>query len=186
MNTIKSINKLSVVVALSVASLFSSCSKNSATPDPVLPVSGSFITTKINGVNYSSATTPLSMTVASKQGSGAGTVVSLLGTMTSNVTAAGATTESITINLLGITSAGTYALNLANKDTAQLGYTYAPSGGTAIGYSTGDCSATTGSLVITSFTATQIEGTFTCTAKKVSTCDVTKTISEGSFKGVFQ
>ena len=106
--------------------------------------------------------------------------------MTSNVTAAGATTESITINLLGITSAGTYALNLANKDTAQLGYTYAPSGGTAIGYSTGDCSATTGSLVITSFTATQIEGTFTCTAKKVSTCDVTKTISEGSFKGVFQ
>ena len=77
MNTIKSINKLSVVVALSVASLFSSCSKNSATPDPVLPVSGSFITTKINGVNYSSATTPLSMTVASKQGSGAGTVVSL-------------------------------------------------------------------------------------------------------------
>ena len=182
----KTIKKLSLIVTVTMVTLFSSCSKNSTTPDPVLPVSGSFITTKINGVNYSSATSPLSNTVASKQGSGAGTVVSLLGTMTSNVTAAGATTESITINLLGITTTGTYALTLANKDTAQLGYTYAPSGGNAIGYSTGDCSATTGSLVITSFTATQIEGTFTCTAKKVSTCDVTKTISEGSFKGVFQ
>ena len=112
----KTIKKLSLIVTVTMVTLFSSCSKNSATPDPVLPVSGSFITTKINGVNYSSATTPLSMTVASKQGSGAGTVVSLLGTMTSNVTATGATTESITINLLGITSAGTYALNLANKE----------------------------------------------------------------------
>ena len=185
MNTIKSIKKLSLVVALFVASLFSSCSKNSPIPDPVLPTSGSYITTKIDGVSYSSATTPLSMTIASRGGAGTGTIVSLLGSKTSNVSAAGATTESVSINLLGITGVGTYALNLANKDTAQLGYTYAPSGGTAIGYSTGDCSGTTGSIVITSFTATQIEGTFTCTTKKVTTCDVTKTITEGSFKGIF-
>lgn len=182
----KTIKNLTLLITIAVATLFSSCSKSSVTPDPVATVSGSFITTKINGANYSSATSPLSMTIASKQGSGAGTVVSLLGTMTANVSAAGATTESITINLLGITAAGTYALTLANKDTAQLGYTYAPSGGTAIGYSTGDCSGTTGTLVITSFTTTQIEGTFTCTAKKVTTCDVTKTITEGSFKGIFQ
>ncbi len=182
----KTIKKLSLVITITVASILTSCSKSSPTPDPVAAVAGSFITTKINGVNYSSATSPLSSTIASKQGSGAGTIVSLLGTMTSNVSASGATTESVTINLLGVTAAGTYALNLANKDTAQLGYTYAPSPGTAVGYSTGDCSGTTGTLVITSFTATQIEGTFTCTAKKVSTCDVSKTITEGTFKGVFQ
>ena len=139
----KTIKKLSLVVTLTIASLFLSCTKKSTTEDAGLPSgSGSFIISKIDGVNYSSATSPLSMTIASKQGTGANTVVSILGTMSSNVSAAGATTESITINLLGITAAGTYPLNLANKDISSLGYTYAPSSGTAVGYSTGDCSGT--------------------------------------------
>ena len=187
MKTVNTIKKLSLTGAVILATFFSSCSKDSTTPAaPPTATSGSFINAKIDGATYSSATSALSNTAASKGGTGAGTFVSLLGTLTSNVTASGATTESVTINLLGVTATGTYPLNLANKDTAQLGYTYAPSGGTAIGYTTGDCSGTTGTLIITSFTATQIEGTFTCTTKKETTCNLTKTITEGSFKGIFQ
>ena len=186
MKTVNTIKKLSLTGAVILATFFS-CSKDSATPAaPPAATSGSFINAKIDGATYSSATSALSNTVASKGGSGAGTIVSLLGTMTSNVTSSGATTESVTINLLGVNAAGTYPLNLANKDTAVLGYTFAPSGGTSIGYTTGDCSGTTGTLIITSFTATQIEGTFTCTTKKETTCNLTKTITEGSFKGIFQ
>lgn len=184
MKTFKIIKKVKLVVLFAFVALFSACSRNNGTPDPGNSAgpAGSFITTKIEGANYSSAKTALSSTIASRQGSGASTFISLLGVST---TSTGSLTESITINLLGITAPGTYALTLANKDTASLGYSYAPTGGTAIGYSTGDCSASTGTIVITSLSSTQIEGTFTCTTKKVTTCDVTKTFAEGSFKGIF-
>ena len=187
-NTMNTFNRLSLLVAIMVATIVTSCSKSdaAATTAPPATTSGSFINTKIDGAVFNSAASTLGMTIASRQGSGAATTISLLGNLTSNVTASGATSESVTITLLGVTTTGTYALNLANKDTAVLGYTYAPSGGTAVGYTTGDCSGTTGSLIITSLTATQIEGTFTCTAKKESTCNLTKTITEGTFKGVFQ
>ena len=182
----KTIKKLSLVFAITFATILSSCSNDSGGSSISVPATGSYINAVADGTDFTTVFSGQNTAVASKSGTGAQTLIQILGSSITNVSTSGADTASIAINLFGITTTGTYPLS-PTTDGNVIGYTFIPSGATTGSvYSTGDCEGSTGTITITSFTATQIEGTFSCSAKKAETCDATKNISEGSFRGVFQ
>lgn len=184
----KTIKHLSFAIALALATILSSCSKSDSGSGSGAPATGTYILAKVDGVNFTTVYAGQNTGgVASKSGTGAGTLVQILGTSISNVSSTGADSANIAINLYGITATGTYPVSPAT-DGDLLAYTFSPAGsttGTGTVYSTGECAGSSGTVTITSFTATQIEGTFAFTGKKSTTCDVTKTITNGSFRGVF-
>jgi len=89
--------------------------------------------------------------------------------------------KTIVISLLGITAAGTYALNAGSNSV--LAYAVG-SGSTGIAYVTGNCTGATGSVTVTSLSTTKIEGTFSFIGKN-ELCTVTKSITAGTFRGIF-
>ena len=190
----KTIKKLSLAVAIMVATIFSSCSKTDPTPAPATTATpNGLITCKINGVAFTTA--PIAgqavpLVSATRVGAGGLNLITITGQSAANITASAAgaagSFDTITISLSGVTAPGTYQVNSDNT----LSYIYSlpnPSGPIAIstGYVSGDCSGTLGTIKVTSLTATQIEGTFMFTAKKENTCDVLKTITEGNFSAKF-
>lgn len=183
----KTIKHLSFAIVLALATILSSCSKSDSGSGSGAPATGTYILAKVDGVNFTTVYAGQNTGVASKSGTGAQTLVQILGSSISNVSASGADTATISINLYGITATGTYPVSPAS-DGNVLAYTFSPAGSTTgVGtvYSTGECAGSSGTITITSFTATQIEGTFAFTGKKSTTCDATKTITNGSFRGVF-
>lgn len=187
----KTIKKLSLLGLIMVASILPSCSKKN--PDPVVAASNGLITCKVNGAAFTTA--PIAgqsapIIIATKIAIGGQNLISITGQSAANITATGGSAagsfDSITISLNGISAPGTYPVN----SDITLGYIYStPNPGSAIakstGYVTGNCSGTKGTITVTSLTATTIEGTFSFTAKKESTCDDTKTITDGAFKVTF-
>ncbi|WP_293873818.1 DUF6252 family protein [Flavobacterium sp.] len=181
----KTIKHFSFAIVLALTTILSSCSKSDSGSGA--PATGSYILAKVDGANFTTVYAGQNTAVASKSGTGAQTLVQIVGTSVSNVSASGADSSNIAINLYGITAPGTYPVS-PTTDGNVLAYTFSPSGSTTgMGtvYSTGDCAGSSGTITISSFTATQIEGTFSFTAKKSTTCDVTKTITNGSFRGIF-
>lgn len=172
MKTFQSISKLVVVV---FALALSSCSKDSdsSSSNPATP-SGSYITAKVNGANFSTTIAGVSTTSGSRSGSGDFTLIQVLG--------ADMNGNSIAINLLGITTTGTYALN-GDSDSV---IAYTPPTGEAA-YGTGGCSGATGTINVTFIDNDKIEGTFSFTGKDVDNCatSATKTVTNGSFRCVF-
>lgn len=170
------IGKLAIV-ALTV--VLSSCNNDDPAPAPAptpLPANSSVVTAKVNGSAFSSVLFGVSSATAQKIGTGPDTIITVLG---SNFSA-----NSITISLHGVTETGTYNVNSSTDSV--LAYTLGSGGGTA--YGTGICSGVSGTVVVTSISDTKIEGTFSFTGKDGENCDTseTKTVTEGSFKGIFQ
>ncbi|MBK8600331.1 MAG: hypothetical protein IPN80_07000 [Flavobacterium sp.] len=172
MKTFKSISKL-VLIAFTI--VLSSCSKDndSSSSTPITP-SGSYITATVDGASFSTSIAGISTASGSRSGSGEFTLIQVVG--------ADINSNSIAINLLGITTTGTYTLN-ADSDSV-LAYT-PPTGG--LSYSTGGCSDVSGTMNVTFIDNTKIEGTFSFTGKDVDNCatSATKTVTNGSFRCVF-
>lgn len=174
MNTFKSISKL-VLVGLTV--LLSSCSKDddnsSPTPANLAPTSGSYITAKVDGADFSSVIFGVSTATANRIGTGEDTMIIVLG--------GDLATNSISINLMGISAPGTYPLNPSLDGTA-IGYV---SSNAAASWDTGNCDAS-GTLTVTALDNTKIEGTFSFVGKNGENCTAAaKNITNGAFRGVF-
>lgn len=182
----KTIKKSSLVFAIAVASIFSSCSKDDGGSSISVPATGSYINAVADGRDFTTVYAGQNSAIASKSGTGDQTLIQIGGNSISNLSTTGADSSTIFINLYGITTTGTYTVS-SSTDGNVIGYTFIPSGQTTGDvYTTGVCEGSTGTITITSFTATQVEGTFSCNAKKAETCDGSKSISQGSFRGVFQ
>ncbi|RXR20486.1 hypothetical protein EQG63_00720 [Flavobacterium amnicola] len=165
-----------IMVALTL--VLSSCSNDDPAPAPAptpIPANSSVVTAKVNGAAFSSVIFGVSSATAQKMGTGPDTIITVLG---SNFSA-----SSISITLHGVTATGTYTLD----STTDSVIAYTPGSGDAA-YGTGICSGVSGTVVVTSISDTKIEGTFSFTGKDGENCDTseTKTVTEGSFKGVFQ
>lgn len=74
----KTIKKLSAVFALTMVAIFSSCSSSSDGGGSG-PASGSYITAKINGANFTTLISGVSAASASRSGTGADTLIMVLG-----------------------------------------------------------------------------------------------------------
>jgi len=173
MKTIQNLAK-STVVALTI--LFSSCSKDSAPlPTPAPAASKSFITAKVEGVDFTTNIFGASSASASRSQPDGIDLIQILGTELS--------ANSIAITLIGVTTTGTYTID-PSTDGSVLAYT--PSSG-GISFGTGGCAGSGGTLVVTYIDNKKIEGTFSFVGKDVDHCETagTKTITNGSFRGVF-
>ena len=167
MKTLKTIAKTFFIAGILV--LLNSCSKDSTTNNVPVSPNNSFVKGKVDGASYSSL-----VASCSRLGSGTAAAITILG--------GDATGNSITLLMVGIAAPGTYTVN--NVSDSVLNYSPA-SGGVA--YSTGECSASSGTITVTAVDATHIQGTFSFVGKDTGNCDTgaTKTITEGSFKGIY-
>jgi len=176
MNTIKTTFKR-ILLLVTFSALVISCGGDDEEQIvPVVPQTNtSFVKAKVNGQAFSSYIFGTSAASANISGSGSGTLIQVLG---SNLNG-----NNISLTLLGITEPGTYDIN-PSLDGSVMAYT---SGSGGVSYSTGECSGSGGTLVVTTLTNTKIEGTFSFTGKDSNTCDTseTKTVTEGSFRGIF-
>jgi len=171
----KTITQLAKLSLLSISLFVASCSGDDSNPvTSNLPSSGSYITAKVDGNDFSSIIFGVTSASATRMETGAGTMITVLG--------ADQSANSIVINLMGITATGTYTID-PNVDSV---IAYTPVSG-GVSYGTGECSGSTGTLTITAIDNSKIEGTFTFRGKDANTCptSATKTVTEGSFRGVF-
>ncbi len=171
MKTFKTISKVALI-ALTV--ILYSCSKESSSSSTPSTPSGSYITATVDGASFSTTIAGISTASGSRSGSGDFTLIQVVG--------ADLNSNSIAINLLGITTTGTYTLN-ADSDSV-IAFT-PPTGGAA--YGTGGCPGASGTMNVTFIDNTKIEGTFTFTGKDVDNCatSAVKTVTNGSFRCVF-
>jgi hypothetical protein len=166
----KKIYKTGIAFIAAIA-LLTSCSGDDAestnnTPD------GAYIWAKVDGVQFKTFTAQgLTSVYAERSGTGGETEFFVAGSDT-NGNVIGVTTH-------GITGTGTYELN---DLVAVMLYT---EGATETTYDTNECEAAGGTLVVTHFDDTKIEGTFEFTGNNEDNCAEGKTITEGSFRAFF-
>ncbi len=167
--TMKNINILKIILIFAVSSFLTSCSSDSKNSN--VSSSGSNITAKIDGVSYT--TVGNGTATASLFGSGLETRISFIGT--------DSTGNSIIISLLGITTNGTYNLNSSSDSAIEF---FDKSSDTF--YGTDSCDSSTGTIIITKLTSTQIEGSFSFSGNDDLNCAAAgKNVTNGSFRGVF-
>ena len=174
MKTLKNLVKFSI---LSISLFLASCSGDDAAAEVVsnnIPGSGSYIMAKVDGADFNSVIFGVTTASATRMETMTGTMITILG--------ANQNADSIVINLMGITATGTYTID-PSVDSV-LAFTPVTGG---VSYSTGECSGTTGTLVVTAIDNAKIEGTFSFKGKDSDTCpsSAMKTVTEGSFRGVF-
>ena len=177
MKTIKTAFK-TILLLVSFSTVLISCGGDDDVP-PVTPVTpaanSSFVKAKVNGQAFSSYIFGTSAASANISNAGPEQLIQVLG--------ANLNSDNISITLYGITAPGTYEINPSNDGSVMA---YVPGSG-GVGYSTGECSGSGGTIVITTLTSTKIEGTFSFLGKDIDNCgsSPTKTVTEGSFRGVF-
>jgi hypothetical protein len=182
----KTIKKLGLVLSVALAIVLYSCSKDDNGGSSIAaPATGTYINAKINGANFTTVIAGTSSANASIVGTGADSIITVFGTNVGQITGNTFSSSTISILLEGVTGPGTYVVGGDSRN--DLLYLTTPNSATAVtqSYQAGDCSGTTGTVTITSLSATQVEGTFSFTAKKAESCDELKTITSGSFRGVF-
>ncbi|HEU0135887.1 MAG TPA: hypothetical protein VFQ50_01210, partial [Flavobacterium sp.] len=57
--------------------------------------------------------------------------------------------------------------------------------GNSMSYDTSNCAGATGTITITAYDDTKVEGTFSFVGKVDEDCNMTKTVTNGSFRGVY-
>jgi hypothetical protein len=180
-NNMKTIKRLSLVFALIVAATVSSCGGSDEEEAPVvaIPATGSYINATADGAPFTTVVLGQSTANAFSTGTGAGRLITVAG---STVDLANPTnSKTILVSLLGINATGTYTVN-QNSDSV-LAYSVG-TGSSMVAYSTGECSGATGTITVTSISATKVEGTFTFTGKNDG-CGTSKSVTAGSFRGMF-
>jgi len=173
MKTIQTFGKLFIAASII---LLSSCSSDDNNNTPVTPIpvqaNSSFVQGKIDGASFSSFIFGTSAASCSRSGTGADAIITILG--------ADMTANSITVHLHGIAAVGSYTVNSSTDSLLN----YSPGSGD-FAYATGACDGASGTINVTVVDATHIEGTFSFVGKDAENCSATKTITEGTFKGVF-
>jgi hypothetical protein len=175
MKTFKTFSKL-VLVAFAVI-ISTSCNKDEDAPaQNQVPATGSYITAKVDGADFSTTIFGVSTATANRVGTGPNALIQILGADL------GANNISITLVDLNIIAGQTYTLN-PSLDGSVMAYVSTASGGA---FGTGICEGSIGTLVVTAYDNTKIEGTFSFTGKDGENCSRTaKVITNGSFRGVF-
>jgi len=170
MNTIKLFGKLTIA-ALTL--LFISCSGDDNGGGG--SSSGGFVKAKVDGANFSSTSQ---------------FVVTVLGEGNLVLQGALANGTSIAINVFafdGTLETGTYNVGFSNNSeqyTGSLSYNVF-SGTTATVYSSLGCDNGTGTVEITAIDADKVEGTFSFDGREIEACSSTKSVTNGTFRGVF-
>jgi len=175
MKTFNTLTKLGLAVSLVfLAACSGDDDNNTPAPGPATP-NGTYLSGKINGTSWQSLEIQgQSLAVAVSTGEGAGRLIMINGSGDMSGT------DSMVINLLGINSPGTYPIS---PDTdSVLAYVNTSSN---TRYDTSDCSGATGTVTITTINDTKVEGTFSFVGKVDEDCAQQKTVTEGSFRGVF-
>lgn len=168
LNTLKSFTKVGVAafILLLAACSDDNSSGSSGNPD-------GFIKGKVDGQQFTSLEVQgHSTTVATRTGTGDG--------MTIMVSGSNQDLNTMTIITIGITQPGTYEID--SSDNSVLAFI---SQNDQLSYDTGECDGASGTLTITTLTDEKIEGTFSFVGKDGENCSASKTITNGSFRGVF-
>ncbi|MGV3461216.1 MAG: DUF6252 family protein [Flavobacterium sp.] len=134
---------------------------------------GTYIQGKVDGTAFSSTIMGVSTAIATRQGTGDGTLITVQGSSMD--------TNTMLVAMMGITTTGTYTID-AEDDGSVLAY-FGASANTS--YDTSNCDGATGTLNITYIDDTKVEGTFNFVGKNDENCSQSKTITEGSFRGIF-
>ena len=168
----KNVQKFGLVAFMAFAvSLTSSCS-NDDDNNSSGGGSGSYLEAKVDGTQFKAEVQGHSTVGASRIGSGTSQIISVIGAVMDG--------SNISINLQGITAAGTYELNQDSDSVIA----FTTSGGSAA-YGTGICDGATGTLKITTLNDEKIEGTFSFTGKDGENCSSSKAVTDGKFRGLF-
>ena len=139
------------------------------------PSSGTYIKAKVDGTwKQTYSIQGYSAGVAVSTGSGLGRVIQISGANDQGAT------NSFAIYLIRIDAIGTYQIN-SDSDSVMA---YLETN-TSTSWDTSDCAEATGTLKVTTLTSEKIEGTFSFTGKVDEDCSNSKSITEGSFRGVF-
>ena len=134
---------------------------------------GSFIEGEVDGVQFNNLEIQgQSLAVATTSGTGAGRLIMVTGSDTN--------TNAMSVIMLGITQTGEYTINSEDDGTV---LAYIPVDSPS--YDTSNCAGATGTLNITHIDETKVEGTFNFVGKVDENCGQSKTITSGSFRGVF-
>lgn len=167
----KTIKRISLVLALTVSTIFSSCGGSDDGGGSSTP-SGGFVKAKVDGSNFSASGQFVIGQIA--QGN-----FGMQGVLTNGT--------SIFINVFaldGTLETGVYDLG-ANNDSQTLGsLSYNVfQGTTATIYDSLGCDTGTGTVEITFIDATKIEGTFSFSGKNIETCTgAAKNVTNGQFR----
>ncbi len=178
----KTIKRLSLVFALIVAATISSCGGSDDAPAAAaIPATGSYINATVDGAAFTTVIMGQSAAVCNTVGAGTSRLITVNG---SSIDIANPTTsKTIIISLKGINTAGTYTISSTVNPDSLLAYAIA-TGSTTTAYTTGSCAGATGTITVTSISATKIEGTFSFTGKNDG-CSMSKSVTAGTFRGMF-
>jgi Family of unknown function (DUF6252) len=157
---------------LFIAILSFSCSNNDESPAPAQsqqPTTDYYLKAKIDGVQYQ---TDAAFRVLSNNINDRITIASVL-----------SDNRNFELQIDRPIGTGTYNYPAPTTEEYVLRMEYGDATAATALWRTGACTGTTGTLTITTLSATEISGTFSFTGKRTSFCaDPAKLITEGSFK----
>jgi len=135
--------------------------------------SDSFIKGKVDNVQFNSLEIQgQSLAVATTSGTGASRLIIVTGSDMDQNT--------MSVIMLGIDEVGEYTID-TNDDGSVLAYI--PANSTS--HDTSNCDGATGTLNITTINEERVVGTFSFVGKDDENCSASKTVTNGSFRGVF-
>ena len=168
LNAFKTIAKSGFLAAALILTACSDDNNSSGTGG-----SGSFIKGKVDGVQFNSLEIQgQSLAVATTSGTGASRLIMVTGSDMDQNT--------MSVIMLGIDAVGEYTIDV-NDDGSVLAYIPANSPS----HDTSNCDGATGTLNITTINDERVVGTFNFVGKDDENCTSSKTITSGSFRGVF-
>ncbi len=135
---------------------------------------GGFVKAKVDGVQFNNLSIQgVSTVVATTTGAGAQRLIMISGS--------DAETNNMGIIMYGIDAVGEYTLD-SDDDGSVLAWIPANSES----YDTSsDCAGASGTLKVTKLTNERVEGTFSFIGKDDVNCSESKSITDGSFRGIF-
>jgi hypothetical protein len=170
----KTLKTLSRILMAGAAVLAMSCSSSSDGGGGSTP-GGTYIKAKVDGTwKQTYNIQGVSAGVAISTGSGVGRVIQITGSNDQGGT------NAFAIYLIGINATGDYAVGPDSDST--LGYLETA---TNSSWDTSNCPQATGTIHISTINDQKVEGTFSFTGKIDEDCSSSKTVTEGSFRGVF-
>ena len=139
----------------------------------VTPLTGNYLTAKVNGSDFNASIMGQSTVTALRTGTGNQTLI-MVGGSNQQI-------ENISIQMMGITTAGTYQVT-PESDGTLLAFV---NGNSSTSYDTSDCSGATGTIVVTAINDEMVEGTFSFTGKVDEDCSQSRSVTDGQFRGEF-
>ncbi len=154
---------------------FNACSDDDDNGGGGSTPSGTYVKAKVDGTTYETFRIQgVSAATAISTGSGDSRLIMIGGSIDQSGT------KAWSVNLLGINATGEYPLNADSNSTVAY-----VENGTGVSYDNSNCTGTDGTVKITKLTDTEVEGTFSLVGKNDEDCSMAKTITQGSFRGVF-